>query len=290
MAEIGDDVLGHPVAEILLLRIAAHVDERQDQYTRLAVRRGCRGCLRAGRDIDGHRGPGIARNLAAHVGHQRLPARIASLAVPAGQIGGLRQFEHDRAGTGRDRHWQQRAVAIGRGRFRADPARGNGARRPQHHHGAGFMQRGLGDLVVGIARSERGIPPDGQPLGLEPLGIEPRGGLVLRGYDRKIWAAIWSYSTGWICTRKRKMRGLRHQGKRERRHGGSPLAYAPCAADIGPTPGRGGIEAFWQPCLFRLGQGVDGNHPAIDIVSARLTVWGRFPRQAFFRGATDEGL
>ena len=37
LAQIGDDVLGDPVGEILLLRIAAHVVERQDGYRGLVV-------------------------------------------------------------------------------------------------------------------------------------------------------------------------------------------------------------------------------------------------------------
>jgi hypothetical protein len=69
--------------------------------------------------------------------------------------------------------------------LRAHPPGIDGLFRPQDDDGFCLAQRFLGDLIVGLARAQRRIPPDGQALGLEGLGKTPRNRLIVTGIGKK---------------------------------------------------------------------------------------------------------
>ena len=53
--------------------------------------------------------------------------------------------------------------------LRTDPARRHRARRPEHDHALRGFQRIFDDLVERFARTQSGVPPDGQALVREPV-------------------------------------------------------------------------------------------------------------------------
>ena len=166
-AEVGDDVLGDAVAEILLLRVAAHVHERQDDDRRLLAGRalgrvqpgnsrlaGARACLL-------HRaGCRLGLDQAPNVREQRLPALVRRLAIPARQVRRVRQLEDDRALARLDRHRNQGAIAIRERSLGAHPARSDGGGRPEYDHGIRSPQRALDALIEHLAGAQVVVPPD----------------------------------------------------------------------------------------------------------------------------------
>ena len=182
-AQIGDDVLGDAVGEILLFLVAAHVDEWQDQdcglgrpaARRRSLKRSRQACLRRLAALD----------QSAQVGKDSEPGPVIGCALPVRQVGRLGQFEHDRPVAGLDHHRQQRLVAVRQRRLGPNPARLHRRLRPQHEHRPGLFQRLLGDLVIGLPAAQRRVPPDLEALRGQRLGIAPRNRLVLTAVGKE---------------------------------------------------------------------------------------------------------
>ena len=115
----------------------------------------------------------------AHVGEETPPRPVGGIATPARQVRRLRQLEHDGSLAGLDHRRHQRAVAIGQRCLGAHPAGVHGFLRPEDDHGLGIAQRLLGDLVVGLAGTQRGVPPDVEALALEGFGKLPGSRLIV---------------------------------------------------------------------------------------------------------------
>ena len=145
LAEVGDDVFADAVAEILLLRLAAHVGEGQH-----ADREPRRGLPRPRRAQQRCR-PFVAATL---TGDRRLERAQQLLAWPAGGIAapaveiGRVDRAHVERQAGRVESGRDQDAAIGRlARLAAHPARRDRRRRPDHDDRAGLGEFG-GDLVV----------------------------------------------------------------------------------------------------------------------------------------------
>ncbi len=106
-------------------------------------------------------------------------AAILWIAIPLREIGGLRELEHDRPLAGLDHRGDERLLALGQRGFGAHPARIDGPRGPEYDHGPGALERLLGHLVVGLAGTQRGVPPDGETVLLEAVGEAPGHCLVI---------------------------------------------------------------------------------------------------------------
>ena len=105
--------------------------------------------------------------------HERPPGWIGGVALPLGEVRRMRQFENDRSVAGFDRDGRKLVSTVGQGRFRPNPARSDGARRPEHDDGLGRLQRGFDDLIERLARMQRCVPPDGEPFIHEALSVTP---------------------------------------------------------------------------------------------------------------------
>ena len=103
-------------------------------------------------------------NQAVEVVDERAPLDVGTVALPSGELGGVRQLEHDGAVAGLDDRGDELVAAVGEGCLGTDPARGNRPRRPQDDHRLGVAEALLDHFVERLARVERGIPPDREAL------------------------------------------------------------------------------------------------------------------------------
>ena len=123
--EVRDDVLGHAVAEVLLLRVSAHVDERQDDHARFRRSRSARGRRGvSGRRIRGHATARCRLRLdqTLHVGDEASPRRVLGVASPTREVRGVGQLKDDRALASVDHHRHECSIAVRERRLGAHPA------------------------------------------------------------------------------------------------------------------------------------------------------------------------
>ncbi len=149
LGEVGDDVLADPVAEILLLGIAAHVGERQNADGELA---------------DGRLGHARSWRLAAHqfcdAGDHLLPVVGGEITAPAGQIRTLDTVERPGELGAVDRQLDELVIGASGVRLRLHPLRSDRLGRPDDDHGLGRLQPFLDHLGIGPVGGQFVIAPD----------------------------------------------------------------------------------------------------------------------------------
>ena len=113
------DIFGQHVAKIGIASVAGAARKRQDRE------RGALGLARRDSRLRRRWPAGAlctAIDQTANVVQKCLPSRIARIAVPVRQFGGLSQLEHDRAFAGLDHRGHQGLEAVGQRCLGADPA------------------------------------------------------------------------------------------------------------------------------------------------------------------------
>ena len=175
LAQVGDDVLGDAVAEVLLLGIAAHVDERQHaDADPCGSRRGAgAGACRAG--------AAVSRNHRAQRPQQRLERRALGVVAPAVHVGRVDRTHVHRQPGAVEACRHQRAKVGRFACFTADPARRHRRRRPDHEHSLGGLQLFLDLVVELLARVDLRVPPDRPALRLDRRDQRRDASLVAAG-------------------------------------------------------------------------------------------------------------
>ena len=159
LAEVGDDVLGDAVGEVLLLRVAAHVGERQHADGDLGP--AVRGRLSRRRASSARRAwpPAPCRARGRRRRSRSSPQSSRSVVCTARKsIGSFATAEA---------HRDQRAAVGGIARLAAHPARVDRAGRPDDDDRARALELAGDQRVEFLAGRDLGIPPDGPALGLE---------------------------------------------------------------------------------------------------------------------------
>ena len=166
LAQVGGDVFADAVAEILLLGIAAHVDERQHADGDPGRAAGTR-LPRAACVCRCAAGFGMTREHCAERAQEILALRAGGALAPAIEVGRVDRAHVDwQAGAVEtDRH--QHPAVSGFPGFATHPARRHRLGRPDDQHGAGRGELGADLVVEFLAGSNVGVPPDGPPLGLD---------------------------------------------------------------------------------------------------------------------------
>ena len=112
-----EDFLAHPVGEIAEFRIVREVVESQHRQQRFA-RLWHLLASRYDRQIQ----IAFAADEVLDLIDEGLPGGIGGIALPVDQVGGLGQFEHDRAVARLDHYRDQRVRAVRQRGFGTDPA------------------------------------------------------------------------------------------------------------------------------------------------------------------------
>ena len=151
LRQVGDDVVGYPVAEIFLLRVAAQIDERQH-----ADRDSTRGLA-----LGLGRGPGFA----ATADQQRdaafdlAPGGISGVPAPATEVRALDLVERHRRKRAVERDLDQGSRFARHIGFRAHPLGTHGLGRPQDDHRLGRADSLLDDVAVRSVRRKLVVAP-----------------------------------------------------------------------------------------------------------------------------------
>ena len=115
---------------------------------------------------------------AADVDDELFPARIIPVAVPADQVGGLGQLEHDRALGFLDHRRDQDGGALAKRCLGTHPFRFYRNGGPEHDHDIGVAQHAFGHFVIRLPGAQDLVPPDREAFGGQRLGDHLRLGPV----------------------------------------------------------------------------------------------------------------
>ena len=151
LREVGDDVVGYPVAEIFLLRVAAQIDERQH-----ADRDPTRGLAF---DLSRSARFGSAADQQGDASFDLAPGGVAGVPAPAAEIRALDLVEGHRWKRAVERDLDQGSGFAGHVGFRAHPLGTHGLGRPQHDDRLGRADSLLDDVAVRAVRRKLVVAP-----------------------------------------------------------------------------------------------------------------------------------
>lgn len=163
LRQVGDQIFGNAVAEVFLLRIAAHVDERQ--YAD-------RPSVRTKDGLAGRWGP--TANELGDAALDLAPGGFVGASVPIDQRWTLDLVEGHWRDSAVDAELDELAQMTRCISFRAHPFRSCGLARPNDKHGLGGIQPLLDDIAIRPVCGQIVIPPDAVAVTAERFGNEPR--------------------------------------------------------------------------------------------------------------------
>ena len=164
--ELGNDVLGDSVAEIVLLRIATHVGEGKHTDGDASRLGGGNGRNDDGRGACNF-GRAVALDNCADRAEDFLGLRAAGILPPIIEVGGMKRAHIDRQAGGFEAHRDEDAAVRPLSRLATYPARRHRIRRPDDQDDGGGLEFRRDLAVKLLARVDLRVPPHAPTLRLD---------------------------------------------------------------------------------------------------------------------------